>query len=54
MENPLRPELLPGLAPDNYERAVKLANLPDPIRGYETVKLRNVERYRYAVRVLGF
>ena len=32
MENPLRPELLPGLAPDNYERAVKLANLPDPIR----------------------
>ena len=46
--------ILPGLAPDNIERAVKLANLPDLIRGYETVKLRNVERYRNEVRALGF
>jgi indolepyruvate ferredoxin oxidoreductase len=45
---------LPGLAPDNYERAIKLANLPDLIRGYETIKLRNVERFRNEVRALGF
>src|SRR2546427_8253235 len=28
----------------SYERAVKLANLPDVIRGYEAIKLRNVQR----------
>jgi len=46
--------ILPGLAPDNYERAVKLASLPDLIRGYETIKLRNVERFRSEVRALGY
>ena len=46
--------LLPGLAPDNVERAVKLARLPDLIRGYESVKLRSVERFRNEVRALGF
>jgi len=43
--------LVAGLAgdlaggPSAYERAVRIAELPDAIRGYENVKLRNVERY---------
>ncbi len=45
---------LVGLGPESYESAVKLANLPDVIRGYEEVKLRNVERFRDEVRRLGF
>ncbi|HBH00316.1 MAG TPA: 2-oxoacid ferredoxin oxidoreductase, partial [Candidatus Rokubacteria bacterium] len=43
-----------GLSPESYERAVTLANLPDVIRGYEDVKLRNVRRFRDEVRALGF
>src|SRR5439155_14125563 len=43
-----------GLSPETYERAVKLANLPDVIRGYEAIKLRNVQRFRDGVRALGF
>ena len=39
---------------DGYERAITLATLPDVVRGYEDVKLRNVERFRTAVRALGF
>jgi indolepyruvate ferredoxin oxidoreductase len=39
---------------DGYERAIKLASLPDVIRGYEDVKLRTVERFRDEVRALGF
>jgi indolepyruvate ferredoxin oxidoreductase len=42
------------LTPETYERAVKLAGLPDLIRGYEDVKLKNVERFRTEVRALGF
>jgi indolepyruvate ferredoxin oxidoreductase len=45
---------LVGLSPESYERAVKLASLPDLIRGYEEVKLRNVQRFRDEVRALGF
>src|SRR5262249_44378332 len=45
---------LTGLSPESYERAVKLAALPDLIRGYEDIKLRNVERFRHEVRGLGF
>ncbi len=45
---------LAGLAPETYERAVRLAALPDLIRGYEQVKLRNVQRFRDEVRALGF
>ncbi|WGX96384.1 indolepyruvate ferredoxin oxidoreductase family protein [Nocardioides sp. L-11A] len=37
----------------SYDRAVRLAELPDLVRGYETVKLRNVERYADALRELG-
>jgi indolepyruvate ferredoxin oxidoreductase len=43
-----------GLSPESYERAVKLATLPDVIRGYEEVKLRNVQQFRDEVRALGF
>jgi indolepyruvate ferredoxin oxidoreductase len=45
--------LLDGLSPDTYERAVKAARLPDMIRGYEDIKLRNVEAYRAEVTALG-
>jgi len=45
---------LVGLSSESYERAVKLANLPDVIRGYEEIKLRNVQRFRDEVRALGF
>ncbi len=45
---------LTGLSRESYDRAVKLANLPDTIRGYEQIKLKNVERFRAEVRALGF
>ena len=45
---------LATLEGDGYERAVKLAALPDMVRGYEEVKLRSVERFRDGVRALGF
>src|SRR5207247_2017608 len=44
---------LVGLSPETYTRAVKLAELPDLIRGYEDIKLRNVQRFRHEVRALG-
>jgi indolepyruvate ferredoxin oxidoreductase len=43
-----------GLGPESHERAVKLAGLPDLIRGYEDVKLAGVKRFRDEVRALGF
>jgi indolepyruvate ferredoxin oxidoreductase len=42
-----------GLSPATYERAVTLARLPDLIRGYEDIKLGNVEKFRSEVRALG-
>jgi indolepyruvate ferredoxin oxidoreductase len=45
---------LVGLSPEGYERAAKLAGLPDVIRGYEEIKLGNVQRFRDEVRALGF
>jgi indolepyruvate ferredoxin oxidoreductase len=45
---------LVGLSPESHARAVKLANLPDLIRGYEDIKLRNVQKFREEVRTLGF
>jgi indolepyruvate ferredoxin oxidoreductase len=45
---------LANLSEAAYERAVKLANLPDLIRGYEAIKLRNVTRFRDEARALGF
>ena len=38
----------------SHARAVELAELPDMIRGYDSVKLGNVERFWVAVRALGF
>ncbi len=43
---------LAGLSPATYDRAVGLARLPDLIRGYEGIKLRNVERFRTEARRL--
>jgi indolepyruvate ferredoxin oxidoreductase len=37
------------LTAENLPAAVALASLPDQVRGYEGVKMRNVERYRAAV-----
>jgi hypothetical protein len=37
---------------EGYARA--RATLPDVTRGYEDIKLRNVERFRDAVHTLGF
>src|SRR3989441_2691074 len=45
---------LVGLDAASHERAVKLASLPDLIRGYENIKLANVRRFREEVRALGF
>jgi indolepyruvate ferredoxin oxidoreductase len=39
-------ELVAGLTPLNLELAVRIAELPDLVRGYEHVKLANVEVYR--------
>ena len=41
-----------GLSRETYERAVKLATLPDVIRGYEDVKLASIQRFRDAVRAV--
>jgi indolepyruvate ferredoxin oxidoreductase len=38
----------------SYDKAVKLAALPDLVRGYEDIKLANVRRFREEVRALGF
>jgi indolepyruvate ferredoxin oxidoreductase len=45
--------VLHGLAPESHERAVRIASLPDIVRGYEDVKLGNVRRFREAARALG-
>jgi indolepyruvate ferredoxin oxidoreductase len=39
-------ELVFGLTPENHALAVEIASLPDVVRGFEDVKLRNVEAYR--------
>jgi indolepyruvate ferredoxin oxidoreductase len=38
--------LAENLTADNHERAVEIAGLPDLVRGYEDIKLRNVAAYR--------
>ncbi|HEX3177132.1 MAG TPA: indolepyruvate ferredoxin oxidoreductase family protein [Methylomirabilota bacterium] len=47
-------QALAGLSESSYDRAAKLAALPDLIRGYEDIKLANVRRFREEVRALGF
>ena len=34
-----------GLGPSNHATAVEIAELPDMVRGYESIKERNVQRY---------
>jgi len=43
-----------GLSPETHTRAVKLASLPDLIRGYEDIKLASVARFRAEVKALGY
>ncbi|MQA86612.1 MAG: indolepyruvate ferredoxin oxidoreductase family protein [Streptosporangiales bacterium] len=45
-------ELVRRLSPDNHALAVEIAELPDLVRGYEQVKLTNVELYRERLREL--
>jgi indolepyruvate ferredoxin oxidoreductase len=47
-------QALGELTQDNYELAVKLASLPDIIRGYEDIKLANVDRFWDEVGQLGY
>ncbi|MFD1812670.1 indolepyruvate ferredoxin oxidoreductase family protein [Rhodococcus gannanensis] len=46
-------ELAATLTVESYDRAVEIAALPDLVRGYESVKLGNVETYRARLRELG-
>jgi indolepyruvate ferredoxin oxidoreductase len=39
-------QLLSGLTTANHGLAVEIAGLPDLVRGYEEIKLRNVATYR--------
>ena len=43
---------LPKLDADRYDTVVELLELPDVIRGYEDIKLGNVERYRAQVEAV--
>jgi len=47
-------DALDDMTPDTYTRVVKLAQLPDIIRGYDEVKLKNVERFWNEVKALGY
>lgn len=46
-------ECLNNLGDDNYAKVARLAELPDMIRGYEDIKLRNVEKFWSEVEKLG-
>ena len=41
-----------NILPKQYDSAVALAELPDMIRGYEAIKMANVEKYKTAVAEL--
>jgi indolepyruvate ferredoxin oxidoreductase len=45
-------DALRGLTPETHQSAVELASLPDQIRGYEEIKLRNLERARESATAL--
>jgi len=45
--------IVSSLTSQSYDRAVEFAQLPDLVRGYEDVKMRNAERYVAALRDLG-
>jgi indolepyruvate ferredoxin oxidoreductase len=44
---------LAGLEPGSHDHAVRIACLPEVVRGYEAVKLRNIQRFREAAQSLG-
>ena len=44
---------LADLSPETHARAIRVARLPDLIRGYEEIKLRGVDRFRAEARALG-
>ncbi|MGW0704442.1 indolepyruvate ferredoxin oxidoreductase family protein [Streptomyces sp. NPDC002643] len=46
-------DLTASLSADTYERAVRIAGLPDMVRGFEDVKLANVAKYRAALAAEG-
>ncbi|WP_330252448.1 indolepyruvate ferredoxin oxidoreductase family protein [Nocardia sp. NBC_00565] len=46
-------ELAADLDQSSYDRAAQVAALPDIVRGYEDIKLANVELYRNSLRDLG-
>jgi indolepyruvate ferredoxin oxidoreductase len=46
-------QLAGELSVESYDRACRLAELPDVVRGYESVKMRNVELYREQLRAEG-
>ncbi|WP_067699603.1 indolepyruvate ferredoxin oxidoreductase family protein [Nocardia jejuensis] len=46
-------DLATGLSAANYDTAVQVAGLPDLVRGYEDVKLANIELYQAKLRELG-
>ena len=48
----LMEEAVAGLSSDTYNWAVRLAELPDMIRGYEEIKLNNITRFREEVQKL--
>jgi len=43
-------QLLAALRADNLDEAVRIAGLPDSVRGYEGIKLPRAKRYREALR----
>ena len=45
-------QITAGLTPQNHDVATKIAQLPDMVRGYDEVKLRNVEVYQQQIRTL--
>lgn len=45
-------EQLQSLSPESYETAVEIAALPDMIRGYEDIKLNNVQHFRERLTAL--
>mgnify|MGYP006277575851 CR=1 FL=1 len=47
-------ECLAVLSPANEQRVAETVGLPDLIRGFENVKLRNVSDYRSAVAAAMF
>ena len=46
-------DLAGALTAESYAHAVRIAELPDLVRGYETVKLGNVDKYVAELRELG-